>query len=31
MMLAYGRNAPQDERMQELCASWPFSAERRPA
>jgi hypothetical protein len=31
MMLAYGRRAPQDERMQELCSSWPFSAERRPA
>lgn len=31
MMLAYGRRAPQDERMQELCARWPFPAERRPA
>ena len=33
MMLAYGRRAPQDERMQELCAAWPFSfsSERRPA
>jgi hypothetical protein len=31
MTLAYGRRAPQDERMQELCAAWPFSVERRPA
>ncbi|MCW1886276.1 DUF4129 domain-containing protein [Luteolibacter flavescens] len=31
MTLAYGRRAPQDERMQELCATWPFSSERRPA
>ena len=31
MTLAYGRRPPQDERMQELCATWPFSAERRPA
>jgi Domain of unknown function (DUF4129) len=28
MRLAYGRSAPPDEAMQDLCASWPF-AERR--
>ena len=25
MRLAYGRSAPPDEAMQELCASWPFA------
>lgn len=30
MLLAYGRSAPADQTMEQLCASWPF-AERRPA
>jgi len=30
MRLAYGRSAPPDEAMQELCARWPFT-EGRPA
>jgi hypothetical protein len=25
MRLAYGRSAPPDEAMQELCARWPFT------
>lgn len=28
MRLAYARHAPEEEQMQQLCATWPFTAER---
>ena len=30
VLLAYGRSAPPDRTMEDLCATWPFR-ERRPA
>jgi hypothetical protein len=30
MLLAYGRRPPEDEAMQDLCATWPFINGRRP-